>query len=510
MLFYLKFYKDRVKAEMKIQKTVLIITDGIGCKPDSTCNAFKDAIKPTYDKLLRDVPKTLISTHGLSVGLPEGQMGNSEVGHMSIGAGRVLYQDLVKVSLAIEDGSIEHNSALNSTLQKSNRVHIIGLLSDGGVHSHIEHIMGLAKLAEKREKEVFLHLITDGRDVSPTSANIYLEQIEAICSDKIQIATLAGRFHTMDRDNRWERVESGYKAMMKAEPITTLDAQSYVRKSYEQNILDEFLEPVALNGYEGMQEHDAVVVANFRSDRVREITMALGDEDFDGFEREYLPLNITTLTKYDANFTHPIMFEKEVPKNTLAEVVSNAKLSQLHTAETEKYAHVTFFLNGGVEEPMIGESRVLIPSPDVKTYDLKPEMSAAEVGEAVRKGMDEKYELIIVNFANGDMVGHTGNYEAACLAVNAVDTELGQIIEKAKSEDYAIVLTSDHGNCEEMQDSEGNRLTNHTVGEVWCYVLDEKVSALKEGGGLNNVAPTVLEIMGLTIPNEMDESLILN
>ena len=492
---------------MEIQKTILIITDGIGCKPDSTCNAFKDATKPTYDKLMAEVPKTLISTHGLSVGLPEGQMGNSEVGHMSIGSGRILYQDLVKVSLAIEDGSIEENKALNETLEKSNRVHIIGLLSDGGVHSHIEHLIGLAKLAEKRDKKVFLHLITDGRDVAPDSARTYIEQIEAICSEYIQVATIGGRFYTMDRDNRWERVEKGYNAIVKAEPKTELSAVEYVSKSYESKIFDEFLEPVALSSYDGMKENDAVIMANFRSDRAREITMALGDESFEGFERDYLPLNITTLTKYDATFTHPIMFEKEVPKNTLAQVVSNAKLTQLHTAETEKYAHVTFFLNGGVEEPMIGESRVLIPSPNVKTYDMKPEMSAPEVGEAVRNGMDEEYDFIVVNFANGDMVGHTGNYEAACKAVNAVDSELGKIIEKAKEENYAIVLTSDHGNCEEMKDSNGNVLTNHTVGEVWCYVLANGVKKLKEGGGLNNVAPTVLEIMGLEVPKEMDESL---
>jgi len=493
---------------MKIQKTLLIITDGIGCKPDSSCNAFKDATKPTYDKLMSEVPKTLISTHGLSVGLPEGQMGNSEVGHMSIGSGRILYQDLVKVSLAIEDGTIEENIALTSTLEKSNRVHLIGLLSDGGVHSHIEHIIGLAKFSEERGKEVFLHLITDGRDVSPSSANKYIEQIENICSDKISIATIAGRFYTMDRDNRWDRVEAGYKAMVNATPSTSLDAKSYVSASYAKNIYDEFLEPVALNGYEGMQEGDAVVLANFRSDRAREITMALGNSEFDGFVRDYLDLNITTLTKYDASFTHPIMFEKAVPKHTLAEVVSNAKLRQLHTAETEKYAHVTFFLNGGVEEPMVGESRVLIPSPDVKTYDMKPEMSAPEVGEAVRTGMDEAYDLIIVNFANGDMVGHTGNYEAACKAVHAVDIELGKIIEKAKDDNYAIVLTSDHGNCEEMKDEEGNVLTNHTVGDVWCYVLAQGVEVLKSGGGLNNIAPTVLEIMGLEIPSEMDSSLL--
>ena len=492
---------------MKIQKTILIITDGIGCKPDSSCNAFKDAQKPTYDKLLKDMPKTLISTHGLSVGLPEGQMGNSEVGHMSIGSGRILYQDLVKVSLAIEDGSIEENSALNSTLSKSNRVHIIGLLSDGGVHSHIEHIIGLAKLSEKRGKRVFLHLITDGRDVSPSSAQTYIEQIENICSENISIATIGGRFYTMDRDNRWERVEKGYSVIVNAKNVSSLDAKEYIEQSYKSNIYDEFLEPVALNGYDAMEANDSVIIANFRSDRVREITTALGVKEFDGFERDFLPLNITTMTKYDASFEFPIMFSKEVPNNTLAQIVSDAKLTQLHTAETEKYAHVTFFLNGGVEDPMIGESRVLIPSPNVKTYDMKPEMSAPEVGEAVRNGMNENYDLIIVNFANGDMVGHTGNYEAACLAVSAVDKELGQIIEKAKEKDYAIVLTSDHGNCEEMRDSNGNVLTNHTVGNVWCYIMANNINKLKDGGGLNNVAPTVLTIMGLPIPTEMDKSL---
>ncbi|HFU77337.1 MAG TPA: 2,3-bisphosphoglycerate-independent phosphoglycerate mutase [Epsilonproteobacteria bacterium] len=493
---------------MSNTKTILIITDGIGCKPDSTCNAFKDATKPTYDRLFEEAPKALISTHGLSVGLPEGQMGNSEVGHMTIGSGRILYQDLVKVSLALEDGSIEKNVALGETLAKSQRVHLLGLLSDGGVHSHIEHTIGLAKLAKARGKKVFLHLITDGRDVSPTSAKTYIKQIEAICDEDISIATIGGRFYTMDRDNRWERVEKGYSAIVTASPKTALTPQAYVDESYAKEELDEFLEPVAFTEYEGMQEGDAVIVTNFRSDRVREITTALGDKNFTGFKRDYFPLHITTMTQYDSAFDYPILFPKEAPKNTLAEVISHAGLRQLHTAETEKYAHVTFFLNGGIEEPYIGESRVLIPSPDVKTYDMKPEMSAPEVGEAVRNAMDEAYDFIVVNFANGDMVGHTGNYDAACEAVNAVDTQLGLIIEKAKKEGYNIVLTSDHGNCEEMKDSDGNVLTNHTVGEVWCFVLAEGVNELREGCGLNNVAPSVLKLMGLEIPSEMDEPLI--
>lgn len=492
---------------MDIQKTLLIITDGIGYKPDSTCNAFNDATKPTYDMLFEKTPRVLISTHGLSVGLPEGQMGNSEVGHMTIGSGRILYQDLVKISLALENGSIEQNSVLNDTLAKSDRVHLIGLLSDGGVHSHIQHTIGMAKLAKARGKRVFLHLITDGRDVSPTSAKTYIQQIEAICDEAVSIATIGGRFYTMDRDNRWERVEKGYRAIVEAKPTTTLAPAVYVDESYAKKETDEFIVPAAFEGYEGVQEGDVLIMTNFRSDRVREITAALGDERFGEFARNFKTLHIATMTQYDTTFPYLVLFPKEAPKHTLAEAVSTAGLRQLHTAETEKYAHVTFFLNGGVEEPMEGESRVLIPSPDVKTYDMKPEMSAPQVGDAVRTAMDENYELIVVNFANGDMVGHTGNYEAACKAVNAVDTELGKIIAQAKEQNYAIVLTSDHGNCEEMRDAQGNILTNHTVGEVWCFVIADGVEKLSEGCGLNNVAPTVLKIMGLEIPKEMDQPL---
>jgi len=493
---------------MSTKKTILIITDGIGCKPHSVCNAFKDAVKPTYDMLFQTAPKVLISTHGRSVGLPEGQMGNSEVGHMTLGAGRVLYQDLVKVSLALEDKSMEDNPALNRILTQSPRVHLIGLLSDGGVHSHIEHMIGLAQLAKRRGKKVFLHLITDGRDVSPTSAKTYIAQIEAICDEAISIATIGGRFFTMDRDNRWERIEKGYHAIALATPQTTLSPLAYIDASYEKKEFDEFIAPVALEGYTGLEAGDAVILTNFRSDRAREITTALGNKTFTHFERKYMPLHIATMTQYDASFGYPILFPKTAPVNTLAEVISKAGLRQLHTAETEKYAHVTFFMNGGIEEPYIGESRVLIPSPSVKTYDMQPEMSAPAVGEAVLKAMDEAYDFIVVNFANGDMVGHTGNYEAACLAVSAVDTQLGTIIAKAKEAGYNIVLTSDHGNCEEMKDSEGHVLTNHTVGEVWCFVIAEGVIKLKEGCALNHVAATVLTLMDIDIPKEMDHSLI--
>ena len=494
---------------MKKQKTILIITDGIGHKPTSSCNAFEDATKPTYERLFHEgTPKTLISTHGLSVGLPQGQMGNSEVGHMTIGAGRILYQDLVKISLALEEGTIQENPTFQESLAKSDRVHLIGLLSDGGVHSHINHTIGFAKLAKETGKKVFLHLITDGRDVSPTSAPTYLKQIEAICDEDITIATLGGRFFTMDRDTRWERVEQGYRAIAQATPSTTLSPQAYIEQCYAKKETDEFIQPIALNGYDGLHAGDVVIVTNFRSDRVREITTALGAEAFEPFSRPTIPLHITTMTQYDASFSYPILFPKEAPKNTLAEVIAHANLTQLHTAETEKYAHVTFFFNGGVETPMVGESRVLIPSPDVRTYDLQPQMSAPEVSQAVQTAIEESYDFIVVNFANGDMVGHTGNYEAAKEAVTAVDRELGTIIAKAQEAGYALLLTSDHGNCEEMCDGAGHTLTNHTVGEVWCFVMAEGVTQLKEGCGLNNIAPTILTLMGLAIPSEMDEALL--
>ncbi|WP_457748434.1 2,3-bisphosphoglycerate-independent phosphoglycerate mutase [Sulfurimonas sp.] len=488
------------------KKAILVITDGIGYCAKTEHNAFYNAKKPTYDKLFSEVPHALIDTFGLSVGLPEGQMGNSEVGHMSIGSGRVLYQDLVKISLALKDGSLEKNEVLQELFKKSDRLHVIGLMSDGGVHSHIDHFMGIADIAAKNSKKVFLHLITDGRDVSPTSAQKYLEEVKKHLNDNVIIASIAGRFYAMDRDNRWERVKRAYNAIVTAEPKTDMTPEAYIGHSYSLGETDEFVEPTAFEGYEGMQEGDSVLTINFRSDRMRELVTALADEDFTEFERKVQQVNLATITEYDKNFPYPVMFRKDVPKNTLAEVIANAGLRQLHTAETEKYAHVTFFLNGGIDEPYENETRVLIPSPNVKTYDMKPEMSAKEVGEAVLKAMDGEYDFIVVNFANGDMVGHTGDFEAAKKAVEAVDEQLGKIYAKAKEKEYAFVLTSDHGNCEEMRDENGNVLTNHTVGKVWCFVDAKGVQKVKPGG-LNNIAPTVLQLMDLQIPKEMDESL---
>lgn len=489
------------------KKAILVITDGIGYSSKTEYNAFYNATKPTYDKLFKEVPHSLIDTFGLSVGLPEGQMGNSEVGHMSIGSGRVLYQDLVKISLALSENTLKDNEELKKLMDASDRLHLIGLMSDGGVHSHIDHFIGIAKIASKAGKKVFLHLITDGRDVSPTSAGKYIKQIENELDENISIATISGRFYSMDRDNRWQRVQRGYEAIVDATPIADYEPAGYIGHSYSLGETDEFIEPTAFEGYDGMRDGDSVLTINFRSDRMRELVTALGDKNSTGFSRRILDLNIATITEYDKSFKYPVLFRKDSPKNTLAEVISRNGLRQLHTAETEKYAHVTFFLNGGIDEPYENETRVLIPSPDVKTYDMKPEMSAPEVGEAVLKAMDSEYDFVVVNFANGDMVGHTGDIEAAKTAVTAVDEQLGMIVEKAKEKDYALVITSDHGNCEEMKDEDGNTLTNHTVGKVWCFVMADGVTKV-DAGGLNNIAPTVLKLMDIEIPSEMDHSLI--
>lgn len=489
------------------KKAVLVITDGIGYCSKTQYNAFYNATKPTYDKLFERTPHSLIDTFGLSVGLPEGQMGNSEVGHMSIGSGRILYQDLVKISLAINENRFKDNAEFKNLLAKSNRLHLIGLMSDGGVHSHIDHFMGIADIAAKEGKEVFLHLITDGRDVSPTSAKKYLEQVNLHLNKNIKIATISGRFYTMDRDNRWDRVQKGHAAIVDATPKTDILPSEYIDASYAKGETDEFIEPVSFSGYDGMRDGDSVLTINFRSDRMREIVTAIADKDFGGFKRSYVGVNLATITEYDKSFPYPVLFLKDSPINTLAEVISKAGLRQLHTAETEKYAHVTFFFNGGIDEPYENETRILIPSPNVKTYDQKPQMSAAEVGDVVLKAMDDEYDFVVVNFANGDMVGHTGDFEAAKIAVNAVDTELGKILQKAKENGYAVIITSDHGNCEEMRDDEGNILTNHTVGKVWCFVEADGVAKV-ENGALNNIAPTVLKLMGLEIPQEMDHSLV--
>ncbi|TLD90216.1 2,3-bisphosphoglycerate-independent phosphoglycerate mutase [Helicobacter sp. MIT 03-1616] len=488
-------------------KSILVITDGIGYSEKTQYNAFYHAKKPTYDYLFANVPYGMIDTFGMSVGLPEGQMGNSEVGHMCIGSGRILYQDLVRISQAIAKSEIQKNPAFLQVVQNVEVVHLCGLLSDGGVHSHIEHFKALAQILENQNKRVFLHLITDGRDVLPQSANTFITEIENLCGKNISIASIAGRFYAMDRDKRWDRVQKAYDTLVIGANPSTLSPQEYVRSLYEEGIYDEFIVPASFGGFTGIKDNEGFIFINFRSDRAREIVDALGNPNFEGFKREcVVKCHIATMTEYDANFPYPILFPKQKVQNTLAEVIAANGLKQLHTAETEKYAHVTFFLNGGREAEFEGEKRVLIPSPNVKTYDLLPQMSAAAVGDEVLKGIEEGFDFVVVNFANGDMVGHTGNFEAAKAAVEAVDKELGRIIESAKSHKYALFITSDHGNCEEMRDEQGNVLTNHTIGQVWCFCLANGVTKVANGG-LNNIAPSILKVMGLDIPKEMDKPL---
>ncbi len=489
-----------------MKKVVLIITDGIGFNSSCKHNAFCDASKPTYNYLFDNAPYSLIKTSGFAVGLPKGQMGNSEVGHMSIGSGRVLYQNLVKINKAIKDKSIEKNLALCNLLQKSDNIHLIGLISDGGVHSHINHTIALAKIAKQSGKKVYIHMVTDGRDVDPKSGIDFLSQIESICDDDTVLATISGRYYTMDRDNRWDRVQKGYNAIVKAKPKTVKSPKKYILESYSKNITDEFIEPVAFGDYAGIKDNDGVLFTNFRNDRVREISKAIGLKEFNEFKRVDLDINIATMTEYDKSYPFEILFKSEKLKNILGEVVSNHNLTQFHTAETEKYAHVTFFFNGGVEEPFINETRVLIPSPKISTYDLKPDMSAKEVGKVVAKAMEQEYDFIVVNFANGDMVGHTGVYKAGIKAVESVDSEIGKILKKSKEKDYSVVIVSDHGNVEMMKDKKGNTLTNHTTFDVFCFVVDKDVKKIKNGR-LSNIAPTVLKLMGIEIPREMDEAL---
>ncbi|WP_394960060.1 2,3-bisphosphoglycerate-independent phosphoglycerate mutase [uncultured Helicobacter sp.] len=509
------------------KKAVLVITDGIGYSSNTRYNAFYHAKKPTYDYLLTNTPYAMIHTYGLSVGLPQEQMGNSEVGHMCIGSGRVLYQDLVKISLALQNGEIESNPAFLSVTETCESIHLCGLMSDGGVHSHLSHLLGLATICARKGKRIWLHLITDGRDVLPQSALEYLKQVQEHIGayPNVCIATLSGRFYAMDRDKRWERIESAYNTIVCGDNQITQTPAEYIQSQYDQGVFDEFIPPVSFVPYQGMnaqnpaisEQHtneastnvsEGFIFVNFRSDRARQIVDAIGNVGFDGFTRKRVAiLRVATMCEYDSHFDFPIMFPKDKVQNTLAEVISKANLRQFHTAETEKYAHVTFFLNGGREEEFEGEKRVLIPSPKVATYDLQPEMSAPAVGDAVLGAMEEGYDFVVVNFANGDMVGHTGNFDAAIKAVEAVDTQLGKIIESAKKLGYALVITSDHGNCEEMKDTHGNTLTNHTIGDVWAFVLDESVKEVAKEGGLNNIAPTILKLMGLPKPQEMDEAL---
>lgn len=484
------------------QKTILVITDGIGHNPSDKFNAFATAKKPTYEWLFKNTANSLLKTSGLAVGLPQGQMGNSEVGHMTIGSGRILYQNLVKIDKAITSGELAEKKAIQNLIKTCQNIHIIGLYSDGGVHSHLNHIDALAQIFKKNGKKVYIHAITDGRDVSPTSGLEFIKHLEQIGN----VATISGRFYAMDRDKRWDRVKVAYDEIKNAKTKLNITPSKYIENSYAQGVTDEFIKPASFLDFSGIGAEDGVIFANFRNDRAREIVAALGEANFTEFERDEVVRNLITMTNYDDKFNFEILFENDDIKDTLSEIIAKNNLTQLHTAETEKYAHVTFFFNGGKEEPNLNETRVLIPSPKVKTYDEKPQMSAFEVCDAVIKGIESGEDFIVVNFANGDMVGHTGEFDAAVSAVEAVDECLGRIIQKAKEQGYAYMQISDHGNCEAMKSENEEILTNHTTFDVFCFVMADGVREIKNGG-LSNVAPSVLKLMGLEIPSVMDEPL---
>ena len=489
------------------QKCILVITDGIGYNPSKHYNAFAAAHKPNYERLFSEVPNTLIHTSGLSVGLPEGQMGNSEVGHMCIGSGRIIYQNLVRINKALVDGSLEKNPNLRAFLDKVKRVHIIGLYSDGGVHSHLSHFKGLASICKQAGKEVFTHAITDGRDVKPTTGAEFISDLQDFCAQNaIKFASVSGRFYAMDRDKRYERVKIYYDALF-GKALRVGDFARYIQQSYDEGVTDEFIKPAISEDFRGLEQDDGIIFINFRNDRMKQLVRALTQAAFSEFEREFVVQNAITMTNYDDKFALSVLFEKEKIDNTLAELISKANLKQFHTAETEKYAHITFFLNGGKEEPVRGETRVLIPSPKVQTYNEKPEMSAFEVLAEVKKGIERGEDFIVVNFANGDMVGHTGDFNAAVKAVEAVDKCLGELVSAARAKNYGFIITSDHGNCEAMQDERGNLLTNHTTFDVFVFVEAKGVTKLKENLGLANIAATTLKIMGLEKPKEMNEAL---
>ncbi len=496
---------------MNKSPTTLIIMDGFGIAPPAGDNAVTLAKTPVLDKLLKEYAHTTLSASGLDVGLPAGQMGNSEVGHTNIGGGRVVFQDLPRISRAIEDGSFfkndAYNAAMDSCLKNGSSLHLYGLLSDGGVHSHIEHLFALLQMArDKGLERVYIHCFLDGRDVSPTSGKGFVQELQDKCAalGVGKIATVMGRYYAMDRDKRWERVQMAYDAMVYGEGHHNSDPVAAVAESYANNITDEFVEPVVVDGDGTINDNDSIIFFNFRPDRAREITRAIVDPDFDGFQREFFPTTYVCNTEYDATMPNVLVaWPRIAVKNGLGEYLSSMGMTQLRIAETEKYAHVTFFFNGGVETQYPGEDRVLVASPKVATYDLQPEMSAFEVcDKCVERIESGAYDVIILNFANCDMVGHTGVLEAAVKAVETVDTCVGRVVDATLKMGGIAMVTADHGNAEDMKQPDGSPMTAHTTNLV-PFILCGAGTELRTGR-LADIAPTILDVMGLACPEEMD------
>ena len=491
--------------------TTLIIMDGFGLANASGDNAVSLAQTPVLDRLFREYANTTLSASGLDVGLPDGQMGNSEVGHTNIGGGRVVFQDLPRISRAIDDGSFfkneAYNKAMDNCLKNGSSLHLYGLLSDGGVHSHIQHLFALLQMAkDKGLEKVYVHCFLDGRDVSPTSGKGFVQELCDKCAEigVGKIATVMGRYYAMDRDKRWERVQMAYDAMVYGEGIHNADPVDAVAKSYANGVTDEFVEPVVCDSEGTIGDNDSVIFFNFRPDRAREITRAIVDPEFDGFQREFFPTTYVCNTEYDASMPNVLVaWPRVAVKNGLGEYLSSMGMTQLRIAETEKYAHVTFFFNGGVEKQYPGEDRVLVPSPKVATYDLQPEMSAFEVcDKCVERIESGAYDVIILNFANCDMVGHTGVLEAAVKAVETVDTCVGKVVEATLKMGGIAMITADHGNAEDMKQEDGSPMTAHTTNPV-PFILCGAGSELRTGR-LADIAPTILDVLGLACPPEMD------
>ena len=499
--------------------TTLIIMDGFGLSDERKGNAIAAASKPNLDKIFAENPGCRLSASGLDVGLPEGQMGNSEVGHTNIGAGRVVFQDLPRISRAIEDGSFFDNDAyveaMDDCKERDGSLHLMGLLSDGGVHSHITHLFALLKMAKEQGlSKVYVHCFLDGRDVPPSSGKHYVEQLQA----KIQqlgvgeIATVMGRYYAMDRDKRWDRVQRAYDAIACGEGPFEADAAEAVQKSYDAGVTDEFVEPVVCAKNAQVRDNDSIIFFNFRPDRAREITRCFVDEDFTDVEHKtgFLSVDFICTTEYDATLPNvTVAYPHQKLVNTFGEYISNLGLTQLRIAETEKYAHVTFFFNGGAEQVFPGEDRCLIPSPKVPTYDLKPDMSAREVtDEAVKRIESGNYDVVILNFANCDMVGHTGVYEAARLAVETVDECVGRVVEATRKMGGVALITADHGNADRMLDDDGvTPYTAHTTSLVPFCIVGANVKL--RDGRLADIAPTMLDLMGLEKPAEMDGNTLI-
>ncbi len=499
---------------------VLMVLDGYGLNENPEGNAIAMAKTPVMDRLMKEYPFVKGNASGLAVGLPDGQMGNSEVGHMNIGAGRIIYQDLTRITKAIQDGDFFENkgllAAIDNCRKNNSDLHLWGLLSDGGVHSHITHLYGLLELAKKKGlTKVFVHAFLDGRDTPPASGRGYIEQLLEKMKEigTGQIASISGRYYAMDRDNNWDRVKKAYDSLVEGKGVLASDPVKAMEDSYAEGITDEFVLPTVITDQEGqplslVKENDSVIFFNFRPDRAREITRAFCDDQFTGFERKFLPLTYVCFKDYDETIPNKIIaFEKETITNTFGEFLAKQGKRQLRLAETEKYAHVTFFFNGGVEEPNAEEARLLVASPkDVATYDLKPEMSAPEVGmDLVDAIKSDQYDVIVINFANPDMVGHTGVIPAAVAAVERVDSLVGDAVQAIKEVDGILFICADHGNAEKMIDYEtGKPHTAHTTNPVPFILVNADPSwKLAEGGCLADIVPTLIELMGLEKPVEM-------